>query len=141
MAQDHKMACRDTDFGRAIVGSLMEIALNGAAEFDDGRTPAPTVDPKGYSRGQAGDPDTPGERVCGYVQKIEEDRVFLTPNDPQVNSRLPLGRFYVDKDAIYSITSKSERFTPGHRRVFGCGKNAINSRPNFGCGRSGRNDS
>ncbi|HLD80344.1 MAG TPA: hypothetical protein VJA18_07340 [Candidatus Nanoarchaeia archaeon] len=56
---------------------MVEVTLFRGAEYNNGWTPAPTVDPKGFELNEDMSTEA-GYQFTGYVRKMEVDRITLT---------------------------------------------------------------
>ncbi len=90
------------------IGNLVEITLKDGAEWDNGWSPAPTVDPQGY-RAPRGEtlPAIPGLRTVGYIAEYKTDRLTLAPawgnmEQSRPGPRFEAGSCYVHENAILS---------------------------------------
>lgn len=82
-----------TEFGKSSLGGRLEITLFEGVEFDSGLSPAPTVDPQGFRRGEQTS-SKPGGKVLGYLRRIEGDKLFLSPTD--LDQEFPLRDYFVE---------------------------------------------
>ena len=95
------------------LGTLVEITLKEGAEWYNGWTQAPTVNPQGYKSPEEGIlTGKPGLQGAGYVGKLENDRVTLAPvweigrhpeHGDQRGPHYEAGSYFVHGDVIYSF--------------------------------------
>ena len=97
------------------LGSKVEITLREGAQWYDGSTPAPTVNPQGYCAPEEDEgkmTDDPGMLCIGYVGQFENNRVTIAPMWGQNPYRLrnanvgPVyvaGNYFVHGDTIHSF--------------------------------------
>ena len=94
------------------VGNLVEIILKEGAEWYNGWSQAPTVDPQGYQPpGDKSLLEMPGIRTVGYVGEYQRNKVTLAPSwglrqwgahEPTVGPIYESGSCFVHADVIHS---------------------------------------
>ena len=93
------------------IGSRLELTLFEGAEYKNGWTPAPTVDPIGYAPSESMT-DQPGLKVVGFVSEfmyskyLKRTKIFLVPtwNLTIGSPEYELREFYIDEACIHSFS-------------------------------------
>lgn len=110
MTHDKIAQMRDADIN---LGTRVEIIIKEGAEWYNGWTPAPTVNPTGYCVPDDASQltDKPGLCGVGYVGEFKDDRVTLAPTWGRGDWRdkcrdgpvYRAGSYFVEADVIHSF--------------------------------------